>query len=65
VHGAGEVSLLELVLLANVDDDGAVAPVLRQLVDVARIDLRDPLLRLLDEIRSTWHFIKDSNGSRD
>ena len=57
VHGAGQVGLLELVLLADVDDHGAVA-VLGERVDVLRIDLLDLLLDLADEFCAGRHVVE-------
>ena len=62
VNGAREVRLLELVLLAHVDDDRAVAAVLHQIVDVARIDLPDPLLHLPDQVCSRSHCFRKYSG---
>jgi hypothetical protein len=63
VHGAGQVRLLELVLLAHVDDHGAVA-VLRQLVDVPGVDLLDLLFDPADDVRAGSHYFrKDSAAS--
>jgi hypothetical protein len=56
VHGAREVGLLELVLLANVDDHGAVAvAVLGQGVDVLGIDFLDLLLDLANQLCAGRH----------
>jgi hypothetical protein len=61
VHGARQVRLLELVLLAYVDDHGAVA-VMRQLLDVLGIDLLDLLLDVADEVCARSHYFrKDSS----
>jgi hypothetical protein len=50
------VGLGELVLLADVDEDGSVAmPVAQQVMDLARVDLGDLLLRLLDQLSTAGH----------
>ena len=71
VHGAGQVRLLELVLLAHVDDHGTVAvgcplgaraprPPRRmagrdQVVDLLRVHLLDLLLHLAEQLSATCH----------
>ena len=56
VHRAGDVPLLELLLLADVEDHGRVvraavgARVLEHLVDLRGIDLLDPGAGVLDQL---------------
>jgi len=56
VHRTGDVALLELLLLAHVEDHGrlvgvAVAPrVLEDLVDLCRVELLEPGASLLDQL---------------
>ena len=64
VDGAREVRLLELVLLAHVDDHGTVA-VLLELVDVLRIDLLDLLLDLANQLCARRHSAITSKPGRD
>jgi hypothetical protein len=63
VDGAGDVGLLELVLLAHVDDHGAVA-VLPELVDVLRVHLLDLLLDLADEFCARCHYFRKDSGAQ-
>jgi hypothetical protein len=49
VHGTGELALGDLVVLADIDDDRAVAELL---VDLGRVDLVDLGLDLADELRA-------------
>jgi hypothetical protein len=51
VHGTREMRLLELVLLADVDENGTVA-VLLEVVDLLRVHLLDLLLDLADQLRA-------------
>ena len=62
VHGAGEVGLLELVLLADVDDHGAVRRS-GELVDVAGVDLADLFLHLADQLGAAGHLLRNSSKS--
>jgi hypothetical protein len=64
VNGAGEVRLVPLMLLTDVDDHGAVAgSVLDQVVDLPRVHFRDALLDLPDYVWGVRHyFIKCSDG---
>ena len=54
VLGARDVGLLELLLLAHVDHDGAVA-VGEQIADLSRVHLGDLLLRAAKEFCSGNH----------
>jgi hypothetical protein len=56
------VGLLELVLLADVDDHGAVS-VLGELLDVARVDLADLFLHLADQLGTAGHLARNSSKS--
>jgi hypothetical protein len=58
VHRAGEVTLLPLVGLADVDPDGAV-----EVLGATRVDLVDRRLRLLEQLAIRGHDY--SNGSVD
>ena len=49
MNGAGQVTLVVLVLLAHVDDDGVV-PVVHDVVDLARVDFLDLLLDLPEKL---------------
>jgi hypothetical protein len=67
VDRAGQVRLLELVLLADVDEHGltvavaiAVAVVMQMLVDLLRVHLPDLLLDLADELRAGRHVRENS-----
>src|SRR5215210_565384 len=65
VHGAREVRLLELVLLADVDDHGAVAvPVPGPGMDVLGIDFLDLLLDLANQLCAGRHPMNTSKASR-
>ena len=54
VDRAGKVRLVELVLLAHVQDHDAVRA-RHELVDLLRVHLPDLLLRLANEVAAAWH----------
>ena len=60
VQGTRQMRLLELVLLAHVDDHGPVA-VLRQLVDLLGVHLLDLLLDPAQQFRATCHRVNPLN----
>ena len=52
---AGQMGLLELVLLADVYDHGAVGAGLEEVVDRARVHFLDALLDLTDDLAARGH----------
>ena len=65
VDGARDVALLELVLLAHVDDHGTVpVAVLKLIVDLARVHLLDLLLDVAEQFRAARHSSKLLKAAR-